>query len=620
MVFVNNRAIIQKLNPILFNNLVALEDGNTGDVFKEKSKSGKPTLKVKKDQVFLYVHSKYDPEREANNFIEQFQISDEITHVFFIGTGLGYHINQFLKVNKEISFSIYEPNIEILYNFLTEVNLQILKEARLKTIFTDIHQISDVEKFVKRIGQDSITVSLPITEKLNKKEIDSSMKIILDILKNKRSEVNTNVAFQKRWIINSLKNFPEVLSTPNILVDIDKKKFKGKPVILVAAGPSLSFEIEHLKYIKEHRLAYIFSVGSAINALIENEIIPDAACTYDPTDRNQLVFQKIKDENRQNVPMVFGSSVGYETLENYPGPKVHMITSQDTVAANLLDKSQDIDIVLDSPSIAIITFQLLTLLEVSQIILVGQNFCYLNNERYAKGISYSFINNELSEDEIEKVIQIAGVNGKKVSTSESFQSMKKNLEYYILKNPHVPVINTTQWGAKIEGTQFILLENVIRENLIEKNIVEIGWYEEKSSYNTSVTFKKLVYLKNDFDKIPLNFKKTLNSLMEIEQALDKNILSKLERLYGDFDKEFLLIKQNKFYEVVLEPMIRVQNQILSDKSKDIKYERNTRIKAKLILESFGNFIEVVRLNHEFVTPIFNDFIEDLKEKGVYNEE
>lgn len=620
MIIVNNRAIIQKLNPILFEKLVALENGNTEDVFKENSKTGKPTLKVKQDQAFVYLHSKYDPEREANTFIEQYQISDEMQHIFFIGTGLGYHINQILKENKEINFSIYEPNIEILFNFLSEVNLDKLKGSRLKSIFTDINQISNVQSFVKRIGEDSMTISLPIAEKMNKEKINTTMKKILDVVKNKHSEVGTNATFQKRWVINSLKNFPEVLNTPNMLVDIDKKKFKGKPVILVAAGPSLSFEIEHLKYIKEHGLAYIFSVGSAINALIENDIIPDAACTYDPTYRNQLVFQKIKDQNLQNVPLVFGSSVGFETLENYPGPLVHMITSQDTVAANLLDTTQNIDIVLDSPSIAIITFQLLTLLEVSQIILVGQNFCYINNERYAKGISYDFIENELSEVEKEKVIQIEGVDGSKVSTSEDFLRMKKNLEHYILMSPHVPVCNTTQHGAKIEGSQFKLLENVIKLDLTEKNIVVHDWYNTEASYNLSVISEKIENFISDFENVSSNIEKNFNSLKLIKDALEKNILNKLERLYWEFDKEFSLIKQNEFYKVILEPMVRVQNQVLSDNSNDIKYEQNTRKKAKLVLESFSNFLEVIQLNYEFVKPIFNDFLEELKEKGVYIEQ
>ena len=620
MIILSNRKIIQKKNPSLYNDLSTIEDGNFKNVLKEISKSGKPTLKIRLDEEFIYLHSKYDPEREAKDFIGKIEISKNIRHVFFIGTGLGYHINQILKLNKNLEVSIYEPNIEVLYNFLAEINLEKLLGKRLINIFTDITQIPNTQSLVNRIGVNSKTITLPITEKINNVEIDSTLENILDVVKNKHSEVITNAKFQKRWVVNSLKNFSEVLNTPNMLINIEKEKFLGKPAILVAAGPSLTYEIEHLKYIKEHGLAYIFSVGSAVNALIENGIIPDAACTYDPSERNQLVFQKIKNRHLQNVPMVFGSSVGFETIENYPGPMVHMITSQDTIAASLLDKSLDIDIVQDSPSIAIITFQLLTLLKVSKVILVGQNFCFVNNERYAKGISYSFIGNELSDVEKEQTIQVEGVDGLRVYTSKGFLKMKQNLEYYILRNPQLLVINTTQLGAKIKGTKYKLLENVIKEDLNEKNIVHSDWYDAKSTYNYSFTLNKLKILEDEFDKVSYIIEKCLKNLNQIEKTLDKNLINNLEKLYIDFDNEFFILKQNVFYKVLIEPMIRVQNQVLSEKSKDIKYELNTRKKAKLVLESFGNFLEVVRLNHNFVTPIFNNFIEDLKEKGVYNEE
>ena len=179
-------------------------------------------------------------------------------------------------------------------------------------------------------------------------------------LKDKKSGIYTSYAFQKRWIINSMKNFGDVLSTPNIIIK-KKGQFKDKPAILVAADPSLNEEIENLKYIKENGLAYIFSVGSDINTLIYHDICPDAACTYDPTENNQKVFAKVKESGIKDIPMIFGFSVGYETLIDYPGEKYHMITSQDTVSNYFLktEESDRLEIVLDAYSIAVVTLQLL---------------------------------------------------------------------------------------------------------------------------------------------------------------------------------------------------------------------------------------------------------------------
>src|SRR5690606_34518616 len=176
------------------------------------------------------------------------------------------------------------------------------------------------------------------------------------------------------------------LSTLNILAD-KKHVFQDKPVLLVAAGPSLADEYDNLRYIKEHGLAYIFAVGSANRALIANEILPDAVVTYDPQEHNYQVFQPMYEKHIDTIPMIYGTSVGYETLEYYQGPKLHFITSQDSItpyfAKNTITKS---DIVDDSFSVAIITLQLLLKMNAGPIILVGQNFAFRDNLFYAKDI------------------------------------------------------------------------------------------------------------------------------------------------------------------------------------------------------------------------------------------
>src|SRR5690606_4313827 len=310
-------------------------------------------------------------------------------------------------------------------------------------------------------------------------------------LQEKRNELVTNAAFQKRWTINSIKNFSYVLNTPNILHDVDKKAFEGKPAVIVAAGPSLSEEFENLKHIKEHGLAYIFSVGSAINALIEHGIYPDAACTYDPQEHNYRVIQILKDRKINNVPLIFGSSVGYETLENYPGPMLHTLISQDTIASQLLkhNEEENIEIINDAPSIAVVTFQILSKLNVSQIILVGQNLSYKDNKLYAKGIQYDHMQTTFTDDEMKKMTLIENVHGNLVRTNDGFTSMRKQLEIYIRTFPQIEVINTTKGGAKIEDTVFIPLEEVIKEKLTCK-VVSEGWYMAESNYQMNyVRFK-----------------------------------------------------------------------------------------------------------------------------------
>ena len=58
----------------------------------ETTKEGSPTILINGN----YVHSRFNPVREAERFIGQ-EISSEAGFVIFAGFGLAYHIESFLK-------------------------------------------------------------------------------------------------------------------------------------------------------------------------------------------------------------------------------------------------------------------------------------------------------------------------------------------------------------------------------------------------------------------------------------------------------------------------------------------------------------------------------------------
>ncbi|MCF6465222.1 motility associated factor glycosyltransferase family protein [Clostridium sp. Cult2] len=467
----------------------------------------------------LYLHSKYNPIREVETIIEEYEEVEPDTTVIFYGTGLGYHIDLFLQKHPDINYYIYEPIPELLYTYLSYNSLKRLPSLRLKDIIL-ADNVLDIRKFfnqlVDKAGGKYIHVVLSSHKNIFTEEYERFLDLFKETIKDKKSSIGTNLAFQERWILNSMKNFKEVLSTPNILLE-KKGAFKNKPAILVAAGPSLDEEIENVRYIKGKGLAYIFSVGSAINTLIHHNIYPDAATTYDPGVFNQKVFERIKEKGISDIPVIFGSSVGYETLINYPGDKYHMITSQDTVS-NYYLKNQDgesISIMQDAPSIAVVTVQLLYELGFNPIVLVGQNLAYKGKERHSEGVYYS---REVSEKEMEKGLWVKDVYGNEVLTNEGFNRMKQQMEYYIEALPNIEIINTTKGGAQIEGTSFRELTSVIDKHLKER-VAEDNWLEgNKTQYDKG-------YLKTQSEKIDRAYKRAFKLIDEYYDII--NIIEKL---------------------------------------------------------------------------------------------
>lgn len=621
MILVDNRNVLRLQHRELLIHLSTFEgDFENFKVIVEPSRAGNPTLKLDIAGKTQYIHSKYDPEKEAERLMSQLEGVENSKHILFIGCGLGYHIQKFTEQYPNMKFSIYEPNEEVLVSYLSNRKLNDLPLSNLGTIFTgnDESELYQELAILLQSSNSQLRVyTLPVYESLYGDQIKVIMKKTLESLKDKRSALVTNLSFQKRWTVNSIKNFPTVLQTPNILHDIDKSAFEGKPAIIVAAGPSLNEEFENLRYIKENGLAYIFSVGSAINALIEHGIYPDAACTYDPQDINYRVIQIIKDKKIKEIPLIFGSSVGFETLENYPGEMLHMIVSQDTVSPILLNNPNfdDLDNVNDAPSIAVVTFQLLSKLCFDKIILVGQNLAYVDNKHYAKGIDYGTGSHEVKEEDLASALIIKDVHGADVRTTEGFISMRKQLEMYISSSVHVNVINTTIGGAEIEGTVYKPLSDLIELQLKEK-VVREGWASGDNKYNKEYLDTQLALLNEKQFILEKVLKTAMANLEKIQLRVARKNLTNIEHDYSKLDKEFERMKDNLFYKSFIEPMIRVQNERLAEKIQAVRYEKNQIQKSEIVVQEFHQFLTECSSHYTFASGLYDEMKEEIQTSAV----
>ncbi|WIV12044.1 6-hydroxymethylpterin diphosphokinase MptE-like protein [Proteiniborus sp. MB09-C3] len=608
MLLVDNIVILKELFPTTLSKLKEIENNIDEEYIKiEDTKNGHKTLSIKKENKSIYLHSKYNPIREAEAIIEEYKVIQPNSSVIFYGTGLGYHIDIFLEKYTDVSYYIYEPVPEILYAYLSNKDIKDLPSKKLKGMVTgtDKENIYNfLNKYLSKSTGKTVMVVLPQHKNLFEEDYKNFLSIYREVAKNKKSGILTEHAFQKRWILNSMKNFNEVLFTPNILIE-KRGQFKGKTALLVAAGPSLNEEIENIRYIKENKLAYIFSVGSAINTLIHNKIYPDAACTYDPTERNQIVFEKVKEMGIANIPMIFGSSVGYETLENYKGDKYHMLTSQDTIAAYYLkaEENTSIDFVFDAPSIAVVTLQLLYKLGFSTIILAGQNLAYRDKKRHSEGIDYS---TDVTEEEIKKGIWTKDVYGNEVLTDEGFNRMRQQMELYIGSFENTKVINSTKGGAHIEGTTFIELEEIIREYLKE-SIVEENWLVfQKNSYSEDHLLSQSKKMDREYQETSKIIKEYYRILESIDTFTKNRNFNQAEKMYVKLDRVLSKVEKNKFFQTFILPMNRVSYKTLADSIDGLNEEKDKALKGERISNSFRQFMDKCKEDIETIYDVYTE--------------
>ncbi|MGF7059788.1 motility associated factor glycosyltransferase family protein [Brassicibacter mesophilus] len=620
MLLVDNITILKNVYPLVWGKIKDVEDSLDENLVKiETTKNGQKTLTIKKEDKLVYLHSKYNPLREAETIVEEYKDIEEGTSVLFYGIGLGYHIDAFLEKHPNMNYYIYEPVTEILYAYLSNKEIKDIPSKKLKGMITGSDKIDIagfLNEFIAKSDGKVLMVSLPIHKQVFTEYYKEFLDLYKEVAKNKRASTLTEYAYQKRWIKNSMKNFKEVLSSPNLILE-RKGHFKGKTALLVAAGPSLNEEIENIRYIKENGLAYIFSVGSAINTLIHHNVYPDVACTYDPTEKNQIVFEKVKKLGITNIPLIFGTSVGYETLQNYPGKKCHMITSQDTVARFYLKAKDNEKIVslFDAPSIAVVTLQLLYYLGFDTIILVGQNLAYKDKKRHSEGIDYS---TDVTEKETEKGIWIKDVYGNEVLTDEGFNRMRRQIELYLKEFNGVNVINTTKGGASIEGTTFIELAEVIKERLKE-SIVEENWLSsEKTSYDKEYLLSQSKRMDRDFKQATKIIKEYYSILDSIDTFIKNRNFNQAEKMYIKLDKSLSKIEKNKFFQTFILPMNRVRYKILADSIDSLNEEKDSTLKGKRIVNSFKEFIDSCKNDVDDIEPIYEEMREVISEASINN--
>jgi hypothetical protein len=562
------------------------------------SKSGQKTIRYKiNNEKALMVHSLYDPIREAERVILSHENKiDENTHVFFYGIGLGYHIEVFTKLFPNNSYSLYEPSVDLFYVMANHRPLNKIGTRNIYNLYLDMptSKLGEYLAEFTNSNKQIHIITLPGYENIFSDKVSQFKKDVKQAILNRRSALHTNKNFQKRWVENSLINFSEVLNTPNIVRDINSTVFKDKPALIVSAGPSLAEDMEFIRYIKENDLAYIFSVGSAINSLISYNILPDAVCTYDPGEINYKVFEKMIDKEVNHVPMVFGTSVGYETLKKYMGPKLHFTTTQDRTSYYFLGEQldKDKDYIIDSPSIAVMTFQLLNKVGSNPIIFAGQNLGYLYDRIYSEGINYDHVSSVVDSEKLKKSINTKDVYGKEIKTSMSFNNMRESIENVARLYPEKEFINTTKGGAAIEGVAFQPIEDVINRLLTEPTINKPRfWWSAKNTYDKTELSKKYKELERSIEQ----FKTTISSLENIISSINDYLKIRNKSMVGDLLKQFDLLynqlNQNVYYRNFLSFYIRVDVQYVANEIKRLNEETDL----------FNVGIELVRFFPSFIS-------------------
>lgn len=614
MTLLENRNVLRFRNRSLLQKLDETTTLSGRHIQIETAKSGKPTLKMEVNGTFQYVHSKYDPEREAQRLVSHIHDLEQYNQVLFVGCGLGYVLQAFHAAYPDKKMAVYEPDLQVLDAFLDVQRLDQWPDGLLTDLISDEQKLEQYLQNCVDRGDRIYPFILPVYEKKYGRKVIELMKQIKELLLNKQENFAAEASFQKRWVMNVLRNFPFLLKTPNVLQDVDRTLFENKPVVIAAAGPSLNEEWENLRRIKAEGLAYIFAVGSAIKGLINHDIYPDAVCSYDPQAHNYRVVSIVDEKKLTTIPLIFGSTVGYETVERFGGPKLHMILTQDNVSPKLLKRTDGKSVLAmrDAPSIAVVTFELLSQLKASPIILAGQNLAYLHNQYYAQGIEYKgWKGGTMSEQEQKDALRVKDVYGHDVLTKHNLNMMRHDLEFFIKAADGSHVVNTTKGGAAIAGAEFMPMEEAI-DRLLGESVVVPDWYQCTNHYDRGRAVSRLQSMARSDMELELHVTRMTKALKRLDELCVQGtspdqIVNQISR----FGKTLHKWLHNAYFNTFVFPMMKVQVEHATKVLGGVRFSRDMTQTGREIVAEFNKLIVLCLNNKKTIEPYVNELVESV---------
>ncbi len=448
--FLENIEFLNLKYPHIANQLLSHKQKNPYSTILD-TKIGLPTILYKNNEKQFYLHSKYNPIKEAETFITSW-VTDEINHYIVYGFGLGYHIEAFLQKMPESTVTIIETNIDLFITALHARNFRhLFQNEQLDFIVSE--QIQDIAKRIKILTKAKDTFLLIYPPSL--RTIPSTLIQFKELLENYKNKIDTMVHFKDLWIDNFHYNIQHFDAPINELFG----KYTNKTIIIVAAGPSLDKNKHHLKNLDDNYI--IIAVGSAIKSLCSINVEPDFIVFSDP--REIPIASQIEGVNLniKKTKLIFVSNAVKKVISIFKGKK-YIVFQKGFDLAEQYARTHDIELLETEGSVSPLAILSAIYMGSKQIIFVGLDLAYTGNKRYAEEARPEKIPIETTH-----LRKLKGNTEPFVYSSVILSTHRNWIEKTVLREKGIQFFNATEGGAYINGTTICTLE-VLLNHLDEK--------------------------------------------------------------------------------------------------------------------------------------------------------
>lgn len=384
---------------------------------------------------------------------------------FVFGVGLGIHLSLLHEKIKAKKYLFIEPSLEIFRLSLFVTDYELISKN------TDVHfsvseNINDFSQMISYLNKETFLYDQYIKFLIFSNNCDIYIEVIQKFL-----VAQNHFLYSYDRCLISLQRTCKYISEGFKYLKLTNNNLFEKPVILLAAGPSLSKDIEFVKKNKDKFI--IVSIYVILPYLEEHDIIPDIITQYDQADKPVMkTVERLKNKQLfNNCIFIFASHLVEELVNFFPKENIYLFQA-------LYNVKKDYK-TLSSPSIGEISYALLFHLGIKELYILGIDMALSDDGRSHidnHGTNYG-INRDSSKESISftatKII-VKGNFKEEVTTlpiyNISINSMNKISDWIKILN--IKVYNLSD-GAYFNNTLPLKANEIRIEEFVDIDKVEL---------------------------------------------------------------------------------------------------------------------------------------------------
>ena len=477
------------------------------------SAEGIPSATVETNGETTEFHSRYNPQREAQQIVKK-ENHDGADYFIFLGFGLGYTLDAVIEkyCGSDLHYFIVEADPGIL---------RAAFEARDFTLLLAAHDVYFAwpsfgpklaeqwrHRFNLALARKSAYITHPPSLKLKPDYYKAAVETLQGQIYQTLADRATLMEKTQIFLDNFVQNLPKIVASPGI--NIFAVKFTDTPAVIVSAGPSLDKNIHALRDQKDRVL--ILATDTTLKPLLAAGVEPHFVMTGDPSHANYL---HLKGAVTREALLVMEATAHPQSSEGFEERTLACLY-ENSVLHSLSELPGDKGILRAWGSVATMALDFAMFVGCNPVIFIGQDLAYTGGRLYCSNVYFEdqwFKGLNTPEEREKRLAELRAANkpqvltdiyGHPIETTHALIAYRDWIARIIANHPEKRFINATEGG--ILGGQVEILsfrETLARDcghnlNLVSR-VMEI--YAAARKETTPDLAKNLAPLIKEFDSL-----------------------------------------------------------------------------------------------------------------------